>query len=537
MSVDKNTVLIAEQVGLFLIPMLRDLAKAQSADAFAAVQAGLVELRTAAEQHRATLAGDIAALRAEFDGVLRNIEKTLEGLATEASVSELRLDTSAVTTELRASTEARFEKLETGLLSTDAGLKAIKSTCEALDNGNRNSLAAIIDLSNDLAGVRDLTLSNAEKAHSELEEVAGHLRGMVSTLGKTVCTLEAAEPKTVTIKAEPDAEAITAEVGRAVAAAVQAIKLPESIVPDLAPLLEGCRTAVAHEIATVTPALRESLAANVREEVSSAVSRIKLPELDLREVASECQSAAAAAVAVALPQLRESLALNVRDEVSRTVAALPKPKDGEPGPAGLMAAVEPYIEGCVYERLALVSHAGGAWQATRRTKTAPSANLGDWQAIAVGVARVSAQASDDLRTVEVVAALTDGTEAKHTVEVPAMVYRDVYDDAEEYGQMDVVTYAGSMWLALKGTKGEAPSKSPEAWRLIVKRGQDGRAGKDGEHGVQFQAGFAGEYEEQRAYPPNAIVTYNGSTWLSKRPTKERPPYLTNADNDHWLRLR
>lgn len=473
MSVDKNTVLIAEQVGLFLIPMLRDISKAQFADSFVAVQDGLAELRTAAEQHRATLAGDIAALRAEFDGVLRNFEKTLEGLASEASVSELRLDTSAVTTELRAAVDARLEKLEAGLLSTAASLKA----------------------------------------------------------------LEAAEPKTVTIKAEPDAAAITVEVTRAVATAVQAIKLPDPPAPDLAPLLDFCRGHIADEIEASAPALRDSLAANVRDEVARAVSGIKLPELDLPGIAQECRSAATAAVAAELPVVRDSLAANVRDEVSRTVAALPKPKDGDPGPAGLMAAVEPYIEGCVYERLALVSHAGGAWQATRRTKAAPSANLGDWQAIAVGVARVSAQASDDLRTVEVVAALTDGTEAKHTIEVPAMVYRDVYDDAEEYSQMDVVTHAGSMWLALKSTAGENPSKSPEAWRLIVKRGQDGRAGKDGADGVQFQAGFAGEYEEQRAYPPNSIVTYDGSTWLSKRPTKERPPYLTNADSEHWLRLR
>jgi hypothetical protein len=78
------------------------------------------------------------------------------------------------------------------------------------------------------------------------------------------------------------------------------------------------------------------------------------------------------------------------------------------------------------------------------------------------------------------------------------------------------------------------------WKLAVKCGRPGAKGKDGvdgTHGVQFKAGYAGEYEEDKVYPQNSIVTYASSIWLSKRPTKERPPYLTGADSEHWLRVR
>lgn len=56
--------------------------------------------------------------------------------------------------------------------------------------------------------------------------------------------------------------------------------------------------------------------------------------------------------------------------------------------------------------------------------------------------------------------------------VGVMQYCEVYQTGRQYETGDVVTYDGSMWVAVRDTAG-APGKSPD-WRLAVKRGQDGR---------------------------------------------------------------
>lgn len=47
-----------------------------------------------------------------------------------------------------------------------------------------------------------------------------------------------------------------------------------------------------------------------------------------------------------------------------------------------------------------------------------------------------------------------------------------------YEQGDGVTFAGSFWIAQKDTSSK-PGESSD-WRLAVKRGQDGRDGRDAE---------------------------------------------------------
>lgn len=56
--------------------------------------------------------------------------------------------------------------------------------------------------------------------------------------------------------------------------------------------------------------------------------------------------------------------------------------------------------------------------------------------------------------------------------IGAMQYRELHQIGKQYEMGDVVTYDGSMWVALRDTAG-APGKSAD-WRLAVKRGQDGK---------------------------------------------------------------
>jgi hypothetical protein len=55
-------------------------------------------------------------------------------------------------------------------------------------------------------------------------------------------------------------------------------------------------------------------------------------------------------------------------------------------------------------------------------------------------------------------------------------YKDVYDAAVVYLQGDVVTDDGSLWLCKAATTTDRPGQS-SAWKLICKRGKDGRDAK------------------------------------------------------------
>ena len=59
---------------------------------------------------------------------------------------------------------------------------------------------------------------------------------------------------------------------------------------------------------------------------------------------------------------------------------------------------------------------------------------------------------------------------------------------------DSVTYAGSLFLALKDTDGK-PEISPD-WKMFVKRGRDGKDGKPGTPGVRGETGLRGEKGER-----------------------------------------
>ena len=55
-------------------------------------------------------------------------------------------------------------------------------------------------------------------------------------------------------------------------------------------------------------------------------------------------------------------------------------------------------------------------------------------------------------------------------------YRDVFDAATDYAKGDLVTDDGSLWLCKADTTSDRPGSS-SAWKLICKRGKDGRDAK------------------------------------------------------------
>lgn len=56
--------------------------------------------------------------------------------------------------------------------------------------------------------------------------------------------------------------------------------------------------------------------------------------------------------------------------------------------------------------------------------------------------------------------------------VPAMLYQKIFSETALYDQGDVVTWAGSAWVALKDAPQGTPGRSHD-WQLLVKKGRDG----------------------------------------------------------------
>ena len=88
----------------------------------------------------------------------------------------------------------------------------------------------------------------------------------------------------------------------------------------------------------------------------------------------------------------------------------------------------------------------------------------------------------DRRTQICIMKMTDGSRYEWPIKMEGMVIDcDVYRTGAAYEKGDSVTYAGSYWIAKRDTK--ASPKGSDDWRLVVKKGRDGKDADalDGEH--------------------------------------------------------
>jgi hypothetical protein len=72
----------------------------------------------------------------------------------------------------------------------------------------------------------------------------------------------------------------------------------------------------------------------------------------------------------------------------------------------------------------------------------------------------------------------------------AITPKGEYNNATTYQNLDLVTYDGGSYLALKETKGNLPTNN-KYWQLIAEKGQNGEKGETGEQGEKGQDGTNG----------------------------------------------
>ena len=96
--------------------------------------------------------------------------------------------------------------------------------------------------------------------------------------------------------------------------------------------------------------------------------------------------------------------------------------------------------------------------------------------------------------------VAEGNIKSYDFAIPAMIYKGVYKDGQEYQIGDTVTDNGSLWTCLKPTKERPISAEKGYWQLAVKHGRQGEKGAPGmsAYDLAVKNGFKGSEKEYLA---------------------------------------
>lgn len=184
----------------------------------------------------------------------------------------------------------------------------------------------------------------------------------------------------------------------------------------------------------------------------------------------------------------------------------PKGDPGAPGAAGEKGApgadgrdaleidILPAITGGKsYPRGTYASHRGGVWKALRPTDELAEdgdAHVAGWACVVRGIDEIAVEAGEDLRTFALGVRMSDGKTVDKVFRQPVIIDRGVYKADRQYEAGDGVTWDGSFSIAQRSVRGEKPNESA-AWRMAVRRGNNGKDGARGEKGERGAAGRPG----------------------------------------------
>jgi hypothetical protein len=245
-------------------------------------------------------------------------------------------------------------------------------------------------------------------------------------------------------------------------------------IDDVRPMIEQ---GLADAVAALPPAQNgkdadmEALRAEAREIALAAVAEIPVPrdgkDADQAAIleavmAAACEQVAALPVpqdgkSVTAEDLSPVIKAAVADAVSAAVAEIPAPKDGTPGRDGRDGAQ------------GLPGRDGK--DGINGKDGAPGADGADGLGFDDLTLDYDGERTFSFR-------LQRGETVKDfAIKVPVTLYRGVYRDGGAYERGDAVTWAGSTWIARRDTV--AKPDASDDWQLAVKRGREGKAGRDG----------------------------------------------------------
>lgn len=212
-------------------------------------------------------------------------------------------------------------------------------------------------------------------------------------------------------------------------------------------------------------AMETKTAAPQTHELAALVAAAVGP-LQERLAAAEAQVKMLTAITDSVAEMRERIAvLDAR-------AAVPGPagRDGKDGRDGSDAVVGDVVKdvAALRERVAVAE--------VRQLTPGPAGKDGKDGVDGLGF--------DDLQAVQdgergIVFRMTRGDRVKDCgrLTLPVTIWRDVWQESQTYSKGDVVTWAGSSWHC-QDTTIDKPGEGSSHWKLMVKRGRDGKDGRD-----------------------------------------------------------
>lgn len=117
-----------------------------------------------------------------------------------------------------------------------------------------------------------------------------------------------------------------------------------------------------------------------------------------------------------------------------------------------------------YTKGTFAQHKNGLYYATDLTN-----GMEGWKCLISGISEISVDISEDMRNVSIKTVKSTGETIEKSFNIPAMIYRGVFDQKEKYAKGDCVTYSGSMWVS-KSNDNEFKPGDSDTWQLSVKRG-------------------------------------------------------------------
>ena len=252
----------------------------------------------------------------------------------------------------------------------------------------------------------------------------------------------------------------------------------------------------------------QAIKADLEQWKAEAQGTIKAPELpDIKDMVDSAVADAVKTIPApkdgksftledAQPILDKAVELICEDAekaISEAVAAIPVPKDGDNGTSVTVDDVRPLIEAGIDKAVKQipppkdgVGMAGA--MIDRDGNLVITMTNGEVKELGpvVGGPGVDGIGFDDLsvehdgeRTVSLV--FTKGERVKRfDLSLPVVIDRGVYKPDLDIRSGDGVTWGGSYWIAQKDAPAGRPGEpSSDGWRLAVKKGRDGKDGRNG----------------------------------------------------------
>jgi hypothetical protein len=295
--------------------------------------------------------------------------------------------------------------------------------------------------------------------------------------------------------------AVSAAIALAIAGHADRIDAVQRLVDDKADEVQASLSAIRTEVfRSIDTTVAEKIAA-----LPPPVAGERGPPgergLDGRDATDDTELQAA------LTAIRAEIHHSVDTAVAEKIAALPPAPAGEPGAPGArgldgkdatFSAPILWKADRVFARGSCVQHRAGLWFANVDTDAAPDAPMSGYSLMVDGCEPLEFS-RDERGYLSLDFLYASGVRKSLPLRYRLPAYCGVFELETAYEPNDIVTYDGSLWVALDANTQQRPGGDSKVWKLAVKRGKDGRDGIAGAIGPAGPPGPPGPAAPTKAH--------------------------------------